>query len=271
MIPLTDPRQFIEEPVGHWYVGRVFLVWNASPALAGLIVWGRPAMHDVVEMSLTAGGYRRRSPRCNELIDISRIEAIDAATYAEILNSTGERSRLDEDRPARHAIVRSEGLLGTLAEGFLPLTGAGRSWRVFRDAAAAFEWSGQAQSAALRDEVAGIVERVHGTPAPLRRLREYIEQDLAGATLAGAAAALALSERSLQRQLRRLGTHFREEVCKVRIEVASILLCDPDLKIEAIAREVGFSSHTYFSMLFHRSTGLTPSQYRDRQRRHHAV
>jgi AraC family transcriptional regulator len=51
-------------------------------------------------------------------------------------------------------------------------------------------------------------------------------------------------------------------VLQRRIERAKALLRDTDLPITEIAQQVGCASHSHLSVMFHRDTGLTPSDYR---------
>jgi len=54
---------------------------------------------------------------------------------------------------------------------------------------------------------------------------------------------------------------------EIRIERAMELLRETDLPIIDIAQEVGIGSPAYFSTLFKKTAGLTPSQYRRAGRR----
>jgi len=56
-----------------------------------------------------------------------------------------------------------------------------------------------------------------------------------------------------------------EYMTKVRIERASELLRDTDIKIHEIATHVGYESASHFCSVFHKKRGLTPNQYRNRQ------
>jgi AraC family transcriptional regulator len=51
-------------------------------------------------------------------------------------------------------------------------------------------------------------------------------------------------------------------VIERRVERAKALLPQSDLPITEIAHRIGCSSHSHFSVLFHRVTGLTPRQFR---------
>ncbi|MCB0376344.1 MAG: helix-turn-helix transcriptional regulator, partial [Sinomicrobium sp.] len=52
-----------------------------------------------------------------------------------------------------------------------------------------------------------------------------------------------------------------------RLANAKKLLKTTGLSITAIALECGFSHHNYFSRIFKRETGLSPSDYRSRVRK----
>ena len=61
---------------------------------------------------------------------------------------------------------------------------------------------------------------------------------------------------------REMGQSFMEFLTKVRIEKAKELLMLPGLKNQEIAEAVGYPNPHYFSRIFRRVTGLTPSDYR---------
>lgn len=49
-----------------------------------------------------------------------------------------------------------------------------------------------------------------------------------------------------------------------RIKKAKSLLKQPDIKINVVAKQCGFSDSLYFSKTFSRYTGMTPTEYRDK-------
>lgn len=55
---------------------------------------------------------------------------------------------------------------------------------------------------------------------------------------------------------------FNEYLTKVRVEKAKELLERLDLNITRIAQEVGYEDFNYFSQIFKKVTGITPSEYR---------
>ena len=54
----------------------------------------------------------------------------------------------------------------------------------------------------------------------------------------------------------------KEYLTGFRIRKACALLREPSLSIAAVANSVGFENNLYFSKVFHKRMGLSPSQYR---------
>jgi AraC-like DNA-binding protein len=255
----------METPVGSWYAAQTFLVWSESSKLGGLVMWGRPLEPDLREILQLVEAYHQHYSRCDVVTDTRRLESVDESVYSVLLSGTREQRQLYEHQSGRHALLRAEGLVGGLTEGFFSIIGVGGGRKTFAEPSAAFEWLAPDRGAAVCDEVERIVEDASGTPTLLRRLREFLQAHLTGVDLSDAARALGFSERSLQRELHKLGTRFREELIRARIEAASKYLAELDLKIEAVAERVGMSSHSHLTSLFHRLKGLTPAQYREQQ------
>jgi len=73
-----------------------------------------------------------------------------------------------------------------------------------------------------------------------------------------------LSVPKLQTGLKQLTGHtlysYHEQV---KIKAAKCLLESSDLPLKAIAAKVGFKTHSHFSEVFKRITGVTPSAYRN--------
>jgi two-component system response regulator YesN len=60
------------------------------------------------------------------------------------------------------------------------------------------------------------------------------------------------------------GSTVKDHVTQVRVEHAKELLRRADGKLQAIALQVGFRDANYFSTVFKREVGVTPSEYRER-------
>jgi two-component system response regulator YesN len=59
-----------------------------------------------------------------------------------------------------------------------------------------------------------------------------------------------------------LGCTIMEFLTKIRIEEAKKLLKNPKYNIMQVANEIGFEDPSYFTKVFKRSEGVTPSQYK---------
>jgi len=78
-------------------------------------------------------------------------------------------------------------------------------------------------------------------------------------------AALAnLSPRTLQRRLAEAGTSVREVVEHARFRLADEYLRDSSANVTDTALMLGYSDSTAFTRAFHRTTGMSPTEYRAR-------
>lgn len=59
-----------------------------------------------------------------------------------------------------------------------------------------------------------------------------------------------------------LGMPFSEYITSKRIQRAKELLDDESLSVDAIAREVGYKDYFYFTKVFKKAVGISPSKYR---------
>lgn len=101
-------------------------------------------------------------------------------------------------------------------------------------------------------------------PRKLKRVLEYIDGNLRDdMTLPDLAKLVAISPGHFAHMFRQTtGLPPHQFVLERRIERAKGLLRDTDLPITEIAQQVGCASHSHLSAMFHRDTGLTPSEYR---------
>lgn len=61
---------------------------------------------------------------------------------------------------------------------------------------------------------------------------------------------------------REMGCNYIDYLTGLRIENAKKLLLDPESKVYEVCRQVGYGNQRYFSRLFEKYTGHTPSQYK---------
>jgi hypothetical protein len=155
--PAGSAERFERASIGHWIGGASFVVWNWSARLGGLVLWGQPTEAEIHRLLSLVDAYHRHAPGCDVVTDVSRIEAVEATAYAALMDNMRARVPLFSSSVRRHAMVRSEGLLGALAEGFFPLVEVKHTWRVFATAGAAFTWldhpDGQAALAVVEQVV----------------------------------------------------------------------------------------------------------------------
>jgi len=106
--------------------------------------------------------------------------------------------------------------------------------------------------------------RARLSPHKLRRAIQYIDANLRNdLTLAAIANVVALSPGHFAHAFRAAtGVAPHRYIVERRVERAKTFLRESDLPITEIADRIGCSSHSHFSVLFHRITGFTPRQFR---------
>jgi AraC-like DNA-binding protein len=255
---------FRRGPVGHYAIGEHLLMWCTRPDLCGLVLWGHASADEIALLAhvFDHGEHTGIATPCDFILDARRLTGVDGDPVEAFV--THAQARLADllRRVRRHALVRPSGLYGAVVAGFYDLLDAEFPRRIFAEHEPALAWLDEPEPARLTGELDRLVGDALET-SPVSHLRAWLEADDRGPVrLDVAAQALSMSPRSLQRRLREAGTSFRAEVDEVRVERARRLLAETDLKVGAIARQLGFSSETTFISVFRRRTGSTPGEWR---------
>ena len=100
--------------------------------------------------------------------------------------------------------------------------------------------------------------------AIVNAVTKYVEENYSGkVSLTDAAGKVFLSPSYLSKIIKeKTGGSFRDLTNKARITEAQRLLAHSDMTIGEVAYTVGFEDHSYFTKVFLRYTGTTPSGYR---------
>lgn len=112
----------------------------------------------------------------------------------------------------------------------------------------------------IREKRAGKMANV------IERVRAYIEQNYANGslTVADIGKAVYLSSTYVSLLFKQeTGQTVGEYLTQVRVEKAKELLRDPQYKFYDICHAIGYTDPSYFTKLFKKVTGVTPSAYRD--------
>ncbi|MBF5043649.1 helix-turn-helix transcriptional regulator [Aggregicoccus sp. 17bor-14] len=259
-------EDYARAPVGRYLGGEGHLHWTRGPALCGLILWGRPDEAQLQRITRVLDVELPPAPPHASLVDARRLEGVDPGVFARFAHYMGARAAGFGASVQRQALVRPQGLVGALVAGFYALRAPAYPVRVFEAPEEALAWLGCTDAPALARQLDALWTGEAGESATVRALGEALRADLAQASLARAARALGLSERTLQRRLQLAGTTFQAELHRAQVRCAQALLRDSDLKLTAIALEVGCASLQHFSGLFRRLTGESPSHWRARAR-----
>jgi AraC-like DNA-binding protein len=260
-------EEFLAAPIGRFVAGHSFVVWVHSSTLAGSVYFGRPDERDVpalTQMALLAHHPMFRPP-FDVVVDVGALEGLSLDDFRRLTEHL-QLAMTFAPRVRRVSVVRPAGMIGATVAGlFYEVVRAHFFCGLFTDRAEAFRWLGSDEAAGGRAAIEQVLAQVHGTPPPLRELREWLSAHLDEAHLARAARDLGYSMRSLQRKLADSGVVFRDEVQRARVRAAEALLSEGDAKLDAIARKVGCSSPSQLATMFRRATGESPAEFRTRR------
>jgi len=267
-IATHDPAEFVAAPVGRCIIGPTYVIWCDAPDLQGAVVWGELDERSVRDM-LAIGKFVHHpdiAERRRVLVDCRDLLRIDADVLLGFTEAARDRVTTWAGGLERQAILVPLGLGGILIAGALPSVGAVHPLRFGSDVAAALEFVDHPAARDAHLAAMAIAAMVRGPSTLLFRLRAHLGRDLAEATVESVAAALGMSTRTLQRDLERLETSFRDELRRARIAAAEVLLVHSDLKIDAIATQVGFGNASRMTASLRRELNVTASELRARVR-----
>lgn len=107
-------------------------------------------------------------------------------------------------------------------------------------------------------------ESVPVNPGMMSKVINEIQENYTGViSLSGLAEKYGVSSGYLSAQLKQeLGLSFSEYITSKRIQRAKELLRDETLSVEVIAEMTGYNDYFYFTKVFKKTTGISPSKYR---------
>ena len=239
-----------------------------QPDLYSVLVWGQVDETDAAELVtvLTAQEMLRVAPHAS-LVQFQRIERADELSVRRIATFMQEHEAAQGKLVTKEALIRPAGSVGMMVAGFYDVVQQRFPTCLFTDVTEGLGWLGFGERAADWEPIwQGLVEEQRSQDGLVRALRELLVAHHADLTVASAATALRVSERTLQRRLGAAGIAFRTELTEARVRAAKNLLLTTNLDIKAIALEVGAASPQSFSQLFRQLTGQTPTKWRQLRR-----
>ena len=268
---LATLEELARDPVGRYVAGETFAHFCVTPALWGVLLWGRPDMEHA--RALGRSLVLELAPEASlhgAIVDATGIEGADGTAFTALEWYVGRHAERLREKVARLALVRPSGLEGAIVAGVFDVLDRPYPVRVFSDVEAGLAWLAEATDlgappARVLEVLAELRAATQDQPPIVAQLRALLDARL-DLEIGDAARALGLSERTLQRRLGEAGTSFVHERGASRVRVAQRMLRDGDAALTTVALEVGCASLQHFSALFRRVAGETPSAWREKHR-----
>lgn len=223
------------------------------------------------DLRLQAVAYPyQRETRLAEKVQLGEGEAARALfeqLWQELVGATAGNPELARARALELAVVLTRAAL----QG-----GAGPEVLTVSQRASLAELTAAATAAAVKEWAAGVLERclaaVSASQAALRseaiaQAKKYLAEHFSDpVSLEDVARQVHLSPFYFSRLFKeKEGVNFVEYLTRLRLEEAKRLLARTNETIAAVAARVGYAEANYFSRIFRRHFGLSPSEYREKR------
>lgn len=261
----TSPSQF-DGVARRYVVGRRFCYWQDGVRANGTFMWGTPLEADIAEMepywSIGAG-----DPTWNGragFIDARAVDSIDALGFKRLLSYL-LRTQQSLRGVGSVTMVHGGGLVGVVTAGLLNVVRPAYSFRAV-GADTLRETFAELKIEDLFEPVESLRARVGQAPEIVRAVKAVLNTQ-PNVSMNELADHLGLSGRTLQRRLDGAGTTLRRERQQHLMNQAEELLAATTLDLDAIAAQLGLTSASHLVTYFRRVHGLTPGEWRERNRR----
>lgn len=262
LMPAPSRAALTRDPLGHFFAGRTWLEFHAHHGkLSGLVFWERPDDHDVQDILASSARLSKKLTPHPSIIDIRALQWLDSVAFDRFVTFLSKQREVFDRIVTCAAVVHRGGLLGAAGAGVSNLIAFSNPVFISTDPLDALARIGRAEDAGLWAEIEALVDEVRGEPTILRRLAAFLESS-PRATLAEAAVAVGMSERTLQRALLQHDTGFQRELDAARVRVAKRLLATSRAPVQTIAASAGCASSQHLDAIFRRVVGTSPSAWR---------
>ncbi|MDY7225923.1 helix-turn-helix domain-containing protein [Hyalangium rubrum] len=233
------------------------------------MLWGRPGETQARRLTQVLDVERTPHAPHASLVDARRLEYPDPNAFSFFVNYMQQREQDFATSVKRQALLRPEGLVGAAVGGFYSLLRRSYPTDVFTDTGEALGWLGvgEVRAAELVAELNQLMAQATGQSPLLQELHRVLRTRLLDAGLSDVSREMGMSERTLQRRLKEANTSFQSELNSVQVRTAQQLLLETDMKLTAVAVEVGCASLQHFSSLFRKLVGDSPSTWREQHRK----
>lgn len=268
-----DIDDYFRAPAGACLRRKRFFCSSPGGDLFSLFAWGHLDGTDTEELfEVFAGAERHEVPR-RQLVILRHVASVTLESMTTYLKYFRHDTRYLRS-VVKEAVVRPDGVVGVLAEGFYPAVPRRYAGKVFRSLGDAVTWLGfdEEEVCDWLEEVVALEQRESdGVDVILEELRCALLEAGASASVADVAQRLGMSVRTLQRRVRRAGSKFEATRAAVFLQEAKRRMLAGDSDVKRIALELGYASPARLTEAFQRVYGVPPTRWRDAALRRRAA
>jgi len=260
LISVEEASAYFDAPAGRILDRDHFFCASPDGELFSLFAWGDlgPTDTDQLIEVLRASVVRTDRTQLVVLSDVTRVSPLSIARLVGFYASSADYA----GTVRKEAVVRPEGLVGMLAEGFYPIVPLPFAGTVVRDLESALSWLGATVPPSWLEAVRAHLAERQRRPEALERAQAAIRRLGARASLIDVAREVGQSARTLQRRLQASDTSFERLRTETLVREAERRLLETPDDIKRIAFELGYRSPARFTEAFTRVVGVPPARYR---------
>jgi len=229
-------------------------------SISGLLFWGKPDDSDTEALDAVLAAAQQRTRPQSWLVDLSRLEVLDLRVFERLSSRVIALLSASKGGVSRQAIVSPRAMPAVMTMDAFAKVAGGAPVCSFADTREALHWIGVADGGLLA-QLATLPTSHDDMRWLTTEFRSCLERGHVE-SVKGVARQMAMSPRTMQRRLLKLGTSFQQEVAEARLRRAKELMRTTNRSLKSIAFEVGYTSPQHFSATFHQQVGLSPSRWR---------
>jgi hypothetical protein len=162
-------RRFVSDPFARYIIRRSFVIWCASPTLAGMTFWGSFDARDAAELVELWEYNRALSDQHDAVVDASHVRSVHPDGYRHIAGYVRTRTDYAHRVRKQFVVTPPDDVNGAMVAGLATVLRLRVSWRLF----GALAWLGNADADRACAEIAPVIDEAMASSQALHAVRAH--------------------------------------------------------------------------------------------------